>query len=255
MKEMTRIRHRRRAARAACPVCLVACLLLAGPAAFGQSFNIDFDFPSAPPALGGGPPSAAFGAAAGQPGYWNAVWSTSTLWRLRDLQGSPANVWLDTRGLAGRNTGAWNFTGNTGDYAKLLNDGESLDPASSLVITGLQPGSYTVTTYAVVPIEGRSAPVYVSVPGSPPGENPQRVTGPMPGNSFEYLITHSIHHALIESDTLTIDLIPDGVGRGATLNGLQIQQVPEPSSLLIVSSGIAFLLGVRRWGGRAVSGG
>lgn len=255
MKEMTRIRHRRRAARAAYPACLVACLFLAGPAAFGQSFNIDFDFPSAPPALGGGPPSAAFGAAAGQPGYWNAVWSTTTLWRLRDLQGSPANVWLDTRGLVGRNTGAWNFTGNTGDYAKLLNDGESVAPLSTLLLTGLQPGEYIVTTYAVFPDSEWQSPTLVAIDGAWAGENPQRVTGPMPGNSFEHLITHSIHHVTIELDVMRLTLWVDLPNRGGMLNGIQIQQVPEPCSLATISAGVAFLLGVRRWGGRAVSGG
>ncbi len=41
--------------------------------AFGQSMNLDVDDIGAPPEAGGGPPSDAFGAAAGQPGRWNSV--------------------------------------------------------------------------------------------------------------------------------------------------------------------------------------
>ncbi|KAA0224219.1 PEP-CTERM sorting domain-containing protein [Fimbriimonadia bacterium ATM] len=253
MKEMTRIRHRRRAARAAWPACVVTCLCLAGPAAFAQSFNIDFDSPGAPPELGGGAPSAAFGAAAGQPGYWNPVWSPYS-WNLRDILGRETDVLLITSSLQ-RTRGSWNFPGNTGDYAKLLNDGEGTNPVGLLTFTGLLAGQYTVTTYSVFPDWEWQAPTLISVQGAPPEENPQRVIGPMPGNDFAYLVTHSIHHATVTNGELVIDFRADPAGRGSMVNGLQISYVPEPATLIGLTSGLAVLVSLRRRGGRAVSGG
>ncbi|MGI8923158.1 MAG: hypothetical protein ACR2HJ_03800 [Fimbriimonadales bacterium] len=68
-------------------------------------------------------------------------------------------------------------------------------------------------------------PVYV-----PEAQEPriQIVTGPMPGNAFEYLVTHSIHRVSIDGSGLRIIFEqPPGEKTTQWVNGFQIVPVPE----------------------------
>src|SRR5215213_752877 len=105
---------------------LVYCmwLCIAFSRAYGQGFNVDTDLPT-DPELGGGAPSSAFGAAANQPGFWNAILTGHPgPYGLRNLDGSLSAVTVSTVGWAGG--GAWNNSANTGDFALLLNDSEEI---------------------------------------------------------------------------------------------------------------------------------
>jgi hypothetical protein len=148
--------------------------------------------------------------------------------------------------MSATNTGAGggsNLPINTGDYALLLNDYAHIPTQMSYTFSGLQPGAYRVFTYAVnssgQPV---NAPVQVSVDGSISGT--QTITGPMPGNSFGYLITHSIHDLPSLTGDLKIHL--SGTWPHAYVNGFQIVAVPEPSTMICVAGGFALFLGRRR---------
>src|SRR5262245_6916564 len=107
-----------------------------------QSFNLDFGEP------GTGP--AATYAAAGLPGYWNAIRADSTPdYILNDLAGNPTSVHFHQVG--GAPMVPANDPSVTGDDALLLNDGlitynPGLD--SCFYFNGLQPGIYELLTYA-----------------------------------------------------------------------------------------------------------
>jgi hypothetical protein len=109
----------------------------------------------------------------------------------------------------------------------------------------LEPGEYQLYTYAVSPI-GDYAETPVYVPGSI-GKQTQVVTGPMPGNSFEYLITHSIHLVQIEGgEDLEVQFYEPPNTGAQFVNGFQIVPVPEPSGFSIVIFGFLFVLLWRR---------
>jgi hypothetical protein len=85
-------------------------------------------------------------------------------------------------------------------------------------------------------------PVYV--PGSI-GKQTQVVTGPMPGNSFEYLITHSIHFVQIQSgEDLEVQFYEPPDTGAQFVNGFQFVPVPEPRPIFILA--ILSLLLLRR---------
>jgi hypothetical protein len=114
-----------------------------------------------------------------------------------------------------------------------------------VAFSGLQPGDYEVYTYAVN-IAGDYVPTPVFVPGSI-GEQTQVVTGPMPGNSFKYLVTHSIHFVhIMDGDDLRIEFYQPPNTGGQCVNGFQIVPVPEPSGFSIVIFGFLFVLLWRR---------
>jgi hypothetical protein len=111
----------------------------------------------------------------------------------------------------------------------LLNDGVGVGTVNQggdmhITVTGLAPGSYKVYTYAVAPFGNTSySPVYV-----PQAVNHQlqSVTGPMPGNSFEYLVTHSIHEVSITVEG-QVDVIFDRAPFSSyiVVNGFQVVPV------------------------------
>jgi hypothetical protein len=94
--------------------------------AAGQSFNIDFDIFFGEPYIGNGAPSPSFGAAAGQPGYWNRIPSVNggLPMPLVDLAGGATGATILKTADNPGGAGGFNFAGNTGDFAPLLNDVE-----------------------------------------------------------------------------------------------------------------------------------
>jgi hypothetical protein len=216
--------------------------------AHGQSFNIDIDIFFGDPGLGNGAPSASFGAAAGQQGFWNRCAYVGDPQSLSDLDGNATGVQMSyTTGKAGSGGGhASSVTGNTGDYALLLNDSVSVAPLLdgghlTYLFSGLQAGQYRVYTYAVN-IGGGFMPTPVEVfGGTPPVEI---VTGPMPVNSFQHLITHSIHDVnVFPSGELNLRIVqPPNSPFSMQINGFQIVTVPEVSSRIVVGFGAAIVL-------------
>lgn len=218
--------------------CAIPLLIIAG--AGGQSLNVDQDVFFGDPSNGNGAPSSSFGAAAVQPGYWNrTLASSSPPQPLFDLAGQPTSVVMTVPVGAGSYGGS-NYPINTGDYALLLNDYARVPDLMVFRFSGMRPGAYRVFTYAVSAI-GDTWPVDVSVDGADP-PNPQRVTGPMPGNALILGITHSAHYVPALAGDLVIR-VSSPWPRG-NVNGFQIVAVPEPASLAVLSFSV--LIAARR---------
>jgi hypothetical protein len=225
-----------------------AILLQVGSLGFSQSFNIDLNMTGGDPALGAGVPSASFGAAAGQQGVWNdiggAIAIEIPLFGLTG-QATDATIRKDADHPAG--LGGFDFQGNTGDYALLLNDAEQVATLISggtmtYTFAGLADGIYDLVTYAVHKAGAQvDTPVFMPEAIHSPT---QIVTGPMPGNSFEFLITHSIHRFEIKGvDSVHVEITqPPGLEDAMNVNGFQIVAVPEMSPAIIGSFGAAMLL-------------
>ncbi len=227
-------------ARTAALALLCAVTMLpAGAQPFG--LNVDIDAPGTPPEAGGGPPSASFGAAGGQPGFWNAI---PLLHQgplpLFGLGGEPTTAALS---MAGGYTGlAYNLPINTGDYALLLNDATRIGEFLRYTISGLSPGRYFVVTYSAKP-NGQYGEADITVLGAI-APNPQRVSGIMPGNRFKYLLTHSIHELELFGSELVIHAL--GPWPNGFINGFQIVPVIEPATSLVVLVGVICMVSGRK---------
>ena len=165
------------------------------------------------------------------------------------LDGFPTPVRLEADRTWGLDGGS-GWPGNTGDFNLLLNDSAhvgTLRDGGSIAYTwtGLKPGAYRVYTYAV-DTAGYRVDTPVFVPNST-SENPQIVTGPMPGNAFSYHITHAVHDVAPDEGILQVIVEqPPGLKRGFHINGFQIVSVPEPGTMTILAVGALFLLARRR---------
>lgn len=107
-----------------------------------QSLNIDFGTATAPEA-GLAPPS--FGGAAGQTGSWNQV-GLGNVPNLLGLGGAPSSVSIS---VTGQSAAGFPPTGDvcTGDFGLLMNDNFYTSDASTVVLSGLVNGTYTVYFY------------------------------------------------------------------------------------------------------------
>jgi hypothetical protein len=230
-----------------CPLSRSVCFaaILAPTILAAQAFNIDIDVPNAPPEQGGGVPSSSFGAAAGQTGFWNGIASGGLI----DTAGSPTSATIAwTTNGAGLTTGAFSFFANTGDYALLLNDGAAVGTLVAggwlrFTISGLTPGTYDLYTYAVS-ISGATSHGLVYVPQAIKSVS-QMVNGPMLGNNFEYLRTHSLHRVVVGSAPVDITVFRSAGEPEVDINGLQVVPVPEAPPLVIFGLGV-FLIIIRK---------
>ncbi|MFO1010206.1 MAG: hypothetical protein U1F29_09125 [Planctomycetota bacterium] len=213
----------------------VPCFLLGAALttfASAQSFNVDFGVSPSFPV-----PSASFGAAAAKSGTWNALpVNAGVAQPLVDLTGVATSVtWTISGGVA--TAASSNLTGASVDDLALL--GDVLDPGSVLrtvTISGLLPGEYEVTSYAIAP-DDPNYRTAIDVVGSVEGV--QIVGGAFPG-SYVQGVTHALHHAtlLVPQDlVITVQRTappPQGFNFGS-LNGVQIVRLD--------SSGSAFCTG------------
>lgn len=217
---------------------LAACLFVSSVAA--QSFNVDIDARGFPPEVGGGVPSPAFGGPAGQLGNWNSVTPTTpNPGFLSDLNGGTTNVNLTVTGWGGGF--GFNNPDISGDFKLLMADAEQVSDVLTYTLMGLQPGSYKVFTLALPP-NGQFASTTIRVPGSTSGD--QTVSGSMPPNYFQHLLTHSVHDVVVVDGTLRIQA--SGVWPTSFVNGFQVVAVPEPGVLLILSGSLTALEARRR---------
>jgi hypothetical protein len=210
---------------------LVTAIFGAACVASAQSIFVDAEVGLGDEGAGLGVPTSDFGAAAGIPGYWNAAWWSNDPFALRDIAGSMTGAQL--RVLGGPSRSGFRFVGNTGNYARLLNDTDNVDVIggpSRYVFTGLQSGQYRVFTYACHP-RGEVAYTNIEVVGGL-SAGVQTVTGPMPGNAFALGITHVVHQVPVTNGTLTIIASQGGANWQSHVNGYQLVLVPEPASIL-----------------------
>ncbi|MEW5883585.1 MAG: hypothetical protein AB1725_05100 [Armatimonadota bacterium] len=214
--------------------------LVAGSAG-AQSFNIDLDGFFGPRSLGTGVPQPSFGGAAGQPGYWNAIYalehrrlplrSVSGEWTIATYQAyggiGSGGGWRNPRldfGIV--NDDFWLLMGDAAEIGAPIGRGALYEPALIVyTFEGLEPGLYDVYTYAVSPSVSRhSVPVAVTVPGAAT-ENPQISTGPMPLDwKFRRGVTHTLHRVQVDGGLLEVRVsAPDWPP--AFINGFQIVKV------------------------------
>jgi hypothetical protein len=183
-----------------------ASFALALPAA-AQNFNIDFG--TLTPV-----PSSTFGAAAAQPGTWNAWNPALGPLALVDIQGAATGVQI-TRTSANGYDFTFNHTGTSGDDEALLDDGEDPSPLGVYQVTGLAAGTYTVTTYAWAP-DSASYITAVSVNGGPPTNVGGTYTG-----TYQLGVTHAVDTVTIPAGGI-LEVRCSTVVSFTTVDGLQI---------------------------------
>jgi hypothetical protein len=195
------------------PHFVVAALLL-GAVASAQSFNLDLGTWN--PA-----PSAAFGAAANQPGTWNQIdCIAGTPTALVDLAGAPSAVTIRRTGGSGQ-CFAFDHPLTLGDDELLLDDAYDLNSTSTFRIAGLAAGDYVVTTYAWAP-DGDMHRTGVVVNGGS-----QTLVGGAWTGAYMLGVTHSV-------DTVTlapgaeIVIVVSIVTNFGTFNGVQVHRIEPP---------------------------
>ena len=162
-------------------------------------------------------PSAAYGAGAGQTGFWNPVITPFSM-ALTDVSGTltAVNVTSDI-------TSSFNypFSGLTGDDDAFCSDAQhigDIGPAATWVFSGLVNGEYDIFTYAWAP-ENSGAQTNVTVPALP--GSTQTVGGSWSGSPHVLGVTYARHHVTVTDGTITVEV--EGVsGNSGTLNGFQI---------------------------------
>jgi hypothetical protein len=223
---------------------LLSAWTACGVLANAQGFNIDLDAFFGTPETGNGAPSPSFGAAAGQPGVWNRISMVAggTI-PIHDTTGTFAGATVHIFGTFGGGIG-FNNPINTGDFALLLNDAASVNTVVQgglkvYTFSGFQPGTYLVYTYAVRP-NGNAVNLPILIPEAL-SNNTQVVTGPMPGNSFAHLTTHSLHELQLDVGAtfqIVAEMPPNSPA--AYINGFQIVAVPEPNSAIVIAGLLVF---------------
>ncbi|MGE3180882.1 MAG: hypothetical protein AB7N71_04570 [Phycisphaerae bacterium] len=224
-------------------------LLLTGvwalnPAA-AQSFNIDIDTTGTNGNLGNGVPSAAFGAAANQPGFWTSFLTTSDAIPLRDL-GTNAPTGATVQVTASSTTVSvlsFNNANNSGDFALLFNDGSQIGTTTqggtrTYSFNGLMNGMYEVYTYTgrPQPVEGQ---LQVDVIGS--NEGALLASGLMTGNTFTEGVSHLIHTVDVMNGSINIRMTDIAGAPAGYVGGFQLTLIPEPASLTLLLSSLALL--------------
>lgn len=205
---------------------IAACVLGAAlvAAAAGQSFNIDFDITAD---VGAGLPSADYDAGAGQPGYWNAVRSTSPAgMTLTDVAGEATSV-IFTRPLSGSFVAASHASFN-GDWEKLNEDIQLSAPGQSLVygFSNLLAGTYAVFAYALKPDESLRSNVHVSNSTSTPT---QQVGQLWVADGYRPGYTHAIHIVQVPAGgSVNINVMPSEAGGQSAIAGIQLVRMDRP---------------------------
>ncbi len=200
----------------------VALGLVLSSAAVAQDINIDVGLNAAPFGL----PASTFGAAAGQPGTWNAV-SPGPLGAqaLVDVSGAPTAASMQRLTGSSLNM-SYDNVFVSGDDQLLLEDAQDIGMSpsgSTWSIDGLSAGHYTLYTYAWAP---DSISHVTTVNGMPVG-------GAWPGG-YVAGITHAVHSFVVVPGGSIVITLGTTAGFG-TFNGVQI--VAEGTSGIVYCSG------------------
>ena len=227
--------------------CLPVALALASLSS-AQEFNIDFN-------TAAGSPSASYGAAAGQPGTWNAVPAVVTTGAvaptpLLDTSGAATSVGVRLQaggtfslGYNGFSNWNWNNPATTGDDEALMDDivdvggGYPTGPLSQVRvrINGLPSKLYDIYTYSFAPdnyLPGNGGSPWqtnVEVIGSADGV---QTVGALdwPAAGHTHLETYAKHTVLVTAGTPLDIFVTAGapnLGFGS-LNGIQIVEAVLP---------------------------
>jgi len=207
-------------------------LVLSSPFAAAQSFNIDVG--DDPIASTFGAPAATFGAAATQPGFWNALTDgaggvnipppTSVPWyvaTLSDLSGTPTSVATSCVVNATSNSVAdfeFDNPATSGDNQALMDDCGDVGGVGSTAtwtISGLQNGSYDVYVYAWAP-DSSTFITRVNLGAS------QQTSGGAWPNGFVLGTTHTLHSTVVTAGTITIGFAT--VSGFGSCNGIQLKR-------------------------------
>ncbi|MFT4541288.1 MAG: hypothetical protein ACI841_001550 [Planctomycetota bacterium] len=196
------------------PTLLLGALALGSPC-FGQAFNIDFGANLTYPI-----PSSVYGAAAAQPGNWNAMPAGTSGLALSDLSGVATGVVFTETGAGGNYE--FDNLGTAGDDENLLDDVfdlGGLGGLSTISIGGLADGPYQVFTYSWAPDQRDTYCTEVDIFGSTSGA--QIVCGLWTGAHVQG-VTYALHDVTISGgNTLTITAITSA-GFGS-INGIQLK--------------------------------
>jgi len=186
-------------------------------AASAQTFNVDVCNLS-------GTPSASYGAAAAQAGFWNGIDAASlgTAFPLQDLSGAATGVSVSYQ-LVGNGLGnfSFNHAGTSGGDEALMDDLQDIGSGSSVAtwtFSGLSAGSYTVTTYAWAPDDPLNSRSKVKVQGSSDPE--QTLGGAWPG-AQALGVTYSRHALTVGASGQIVVEVRPSIGFGS-VNGIQI---------------------------------
>lgn len=213
-----------------------------------QSFNIDLDESIGGPETGAGAPSAAFGAAAGQAGYWNKVPASSGIARtLIGLDGVATSCQIDPSGGGG--SGGFNNPNLSGDFRALMADYRFVGTPVQYHFSGFQPGHYSVYTYGG-DVAGNLYSLMVTVPGS--SLPTQIVTGPVLANQFVLGVDYARHELDLTGGSFEIDLTGNGPPN-PEVHGFQLvyTPVPEPGNVFACLLGLMGISALRRKGRQA----
>lgn len=193
-----------------------------------DNFNIDF---------GGDEPSDAYGAAGGQPGFWNSPGIPSSNGEeLFDLDGIETTIMITSTGFQAAGGGIVNSTDAQKLHDGAINQVNTHTTPWSLTITGIANGEYRVILYGPRNLSGNATGDYFVQDAV------------LPSASISNSGFRDHHGVTVTDGSINVRRDPtytllNGQSRYA-VSGLQIIAVPEPSSLALL--GIGGLLLVRR---------
>ncbi len=214
---------------------VAAAAMGAASSGLAEFYNVDIGDPFST----FGVPSDAYGAAAGQAGFWNAVNAGAAGFALFDLSGAATSVTLTN--IGGLGNFAFDNAGTSGDDQALMDDLQDVGGTGGLAtwnFSGLTDGPYWVYTYAWAPDNDTFASE-VTVAGSP--DPPQLVGGLWPGG-HALGTTYALHTIDVVAGTISIDIATSS-GFGS-VNGFQIVLIPAPGGLVVLA--VAGCVGARR---------
>jgi uncharacterized membrane protein len=199
----------------------LALLACSTSLARAQSLNLDYGSAF-------GTPASSYGAAANQSGHWNALDSNGPPFPLlRDVGGKATRVRIHQQLPFG--PASFDDPDTFGDDEALMDDYLDLHSTPhTFVLTGLEPGNYSIYTYGWAP-DSASFSTVVEVEGL----GPQFVGGAWPG-AHKQGVTFAKHDVVVKQGQ-RIGVFTFGLTKG-TLNGFQFVRHPSPPA-----NGVAFV--------------
>lgn len=197
--------------------------------AHGQAFNIDCG------GVFGVPPSDAYGAGAGQSGYWNPT--TNIANGMRDIHGTAT----DASFASGGGVTLFDIAGATGDDERLMESLIQVQATDPTGIFGLRAGLYDVYVYSWLPRDEGTRTVHIAAFN---GDGTTNVVaeitygGPWPGQQVEGETFARLTIDVIDGRNFIGLGISGGFGKELTnaLNGIQIVPIPAPGSAALCFS-------------------